>query len=460
MFDAQRGTLRHFECFHAPALCRFSKNRLLTSLLTAIVINVSVTTQLAAQRANLAIVRNNKEVEDATATNSGQSPRLLIATNFRDAEEGDIFSDMDSAAESRWIGPLRSCECGVSIEPVYYGEVFTNAQGGISTNGATRYQALLDLPVTFDFEKMRLPLPGRFFLLAQNTHGRGISEDFVGDTLVLSDIDSFHNVMQVGEYWWESSWLTDDVIVRLGKQDVNTEFAIMDLAEDFIQSTFELTPSATLPTYPDQSMAAVVLMQLKESLQLKVGIWDALANGESWGFSGNDTVLVIGELEYTYTLFDGTLPGTLGLGAGYMSDGELAAETLAATHGYYAQLEQLVYRECTCDPYNDQGLAVFAAYYPRFLGPQVLTKTIGDSAVAGLVYTGLISQRGEDTFGAGVAWAELFQGGTNQETVYELFYKTQITPRISLQPDLQYIVSPSGIHGDAFAVGVRFQVAF
>jgi len=55
-------------------------------------------------------------------------------------------------------------------------------------------------------------------------------------------------------------------------------------------------------------------------------------------------------------------------------------------------------------------------------------------------------------------WAELYQGGTNQETVFEFFYKAELTPRISLQPDLQYIVTPSGIHRDALAVGVRFQV--
>jgi carbohydrate-selective porin OprB len=61
--------------------------------------------------------------------------------------------------------------------------------------------------------------------------------------------------------------------------------------------------------------------------------------------------------------------------------------------------------------------------------------------------------------GAGISWAELFQGGTNQETVFELFYKVQLTPGLSLQPDLQYIATPSGIHRDALAVGMRFQLA-
>jgi carbohydrate-selective porin OprB len=107
---------------------------------------------------------------------------------------------------------------------------------------------------------------------------------------------------------------------------------------------------------------------------------------------------------------------------------------------------------------DTQGLAVFGAYYPRFLGSAVLEETIGDSAAGGLIYTGLIPHRDEDVLGTGVAWAELFRGGNNQETVFEFFYKAQITSWTSVQPDLQYIATPSGIYRDAIAVGVRFQV--
>ena len=40
-----------------------------------------------------------------------------------------------------------------------------------------------------------------------------------------------------------------------------------------------------------------------------------------------------------------------------------------------------------------------------------------------------------------------------------MFYKAQITPLMSVQPDIQYVISPSGIYRDALVVGVRFQVA-
>jgi hypothetical protein len=84
------------------------------------------------------------------------------------------------------------------------------------------------------------------------------------------------------------------------------------------------------------------------------------------------------------------------------------------------------------------------------------------------VWTGFPCQRGDGHFtgslghrsslGAGYAWTELFRGGTNRETVVELFYKARLAPGLAIRPDLQYIASPSGIYGDALVAGLRFQL--
>jgi len=305
-------------------------------------------------------------------------------------------------------------------------------------------------------DKTQLPLPGKVFLLAQNTHGRGLTEEFIGDAQVISNIDSGDNIMQVSEYWWEIE-LSDNVAVRLGKQDVNTEFLSITLAADFIQSSFGISPSATAPTYPDPSVAGLLLVQLKEDLNLKVGVWDALADGGSWGFSGNEVVILFGALDYTYALGDGRFAGAWEIGAAYFSGGDVSGGTLPSAHGYYVQLEQLIYRENVCDDADAQGLGIFVSYFQAFSSGVIPAAAIGDDFLAGIVYRGLIPGRDEDVVGAGVAWAELFQGGTDQETVVEIFYKARITPWLSLQPDLQYIASPSGIHRDALTAGLRFQ---
>ncbi len=370
------------------------------------------------------------------------------------------LADTATVPGSRLLGPLISEDYGIVVEPFYVGEVFTNARGGISTRNATRYQALLDVPLSMDFEKAGLPLPGRFFMLGQNTHGQGLTTEFVGDTQVLSNIDSDRNIMQVSEYWWEMDLLEDCLAVRLGKQDLNTEFLVMDLAGDFIHSSFGLSPSAGFPSYPHPTMAALLLAQLQESLRLKVGVWDGLGDGRTWGFSGNDINYVMGELEYKYSLMEGRLPGGLDIGAGYVSGGEANGTAYPSGSGCYLQLEQLVFRERPWEEDDAQGLGVFASYFPRFSGGEFPITAIWSDIVAGIVYEGLLHGRDEDVMGAGVTWAALNESGTLQETAIELFYRVQVTPSISLQPDVQYIASPSGIHRDALAIGMRFQIAF
>ena len=84
---------------------------------------------------------------------------------------------------------------------------------------------------------------------------------------------------------------------------------------------------------------------------------------------------------------------------------------------------------------------------------------------AGCQYVGLVPTRDEDVTGAGMFHVTL--SGRVQsleqrysETAVELFHRFQITPSVSLKPDLQYIVNPGGNGRDALAVGVRVQMAF
>ena len=345
-----------------------------------------------------------------------------------------------------------------SVEPTYYGELFTNARGGKSTNDATQYAGLLDLGVTFDLGQSAIENPSFLYFLVQNSHGRGLTEDFIGDTQVISNIDSFDNVMQIGEYWWESQWFEQQVTLRLGKQDLNSEFQRIDRAEYFVQSTFGLSPSTAFPTYPYQAAGAVVLLKLRDSLHLKLGAWNAFVTEGIWGFANNDAFLVVSELEYTYTLSEQSLPGTVAIGALYESEGQINGQPVTAVREYYLQGEQVLYKPYPSDDASDQGLAVFSGYYPRFPGNQPIAESIGDSAVAGLTYTGLLTSREQDVIGVGIAWSELFQGGTNQETATELFYRAQWSSHLSVQPDIQYISSPSGIYKDAIAVGIRMEL--
>lgn len=364
--------------------------------------------------------------------------------------KGDDTASLDRrAAESR----------SLRIEPIYTGEVFSNTRGGISTKGATRYLGLMNLGITLECDALASSLPGQFYLLAQNTHGQGLTTDFVGDTQVVSNIDAYRNIMQVSEYWWEYSSDDEFVTFRIGKQEFNTEFMAMETASPFVQSTFGLSPSTAFPTFPNQSVGAVLILQLTDAWRWKSGIWDAFSRGGTWGFSGNGSVILAGELEYSYTLGGGRLPGIFSVGAVYESSERLEEKVIASVYEYVVQWEQALYRE-EDGMSEEQGLSFFAGLYPRVSGEPVAEDSIGNSLVGGLVYVGLLSGRDRDCMGLGLAWAELYRGGSNEEQVTEVYYRAQLTPRVTLQPDLQYIATPSGIYRDAFVVGTRMQITW
>lgn len=343
----------------------------------------------------------------------------------------------------------------VAFEYLYTGEMLSNTHGGITTRDATQYDGLLDLALRFDLEKTRLPVPGKFFMLFQQTHGRGLSTDFVGDAQILSNIDSFGNITQVSEYWWETTLGDDLVTFRFGKQNVNGEFHLTELAADFVHSAYGIPPTLPSPTYPHNSFGAVVLAKLSESLVAKAGIWDGYPNGENWGFSGTGMTFAIAELEHTHKLF-GQLPGVLDFGISHLSPIDVVpGEFTPEQYMIYGDFEQAIFREDPKDEKNKQGLSCFARYgtvYPKEAVP------FKDYFCGGLVYKGLIRGRDEDLIGAGVnhLWHNL--GGTGTEIATEVFYKAHITPWATVQPVVQFISSPSGVYSDALVAGLRFQI--
>ena len=325
---------------------------------------------------------------------------------------------------------------------------------GISTAQSTQYQGLLNLFLAADFEKLGINLPGRFIILGQNSHGRGLTTDIVGDAQVLSNIDSFENIAQIGEYWWEIPLIEDKLTVRIGKQDVNTEFLVIDRAVDYIQSGFSLTPSLAVPTYPDNSAAIMLMANLSEAIDFKIGIWDGVPNGGNWGFSGTGINLTITELQYKFALQDDRLPGVIAMGAEYGSPGIINGTSVSKFTGYYVEWEQTIYREAES---KAQGLDIFFHF-------SASNDEVGGEFpkhfLSGFTYRGLLPSREKDLFGIGISYVELLFGGTNRESVVELFYKAEICPNLYLQPDMQYIASPSGIYPDSLVVGTRFELAY
>jgi hypothetical protein len=115
----------------------------------------------------------------------------------------------------------------------------------------------------------------------------------------------------------------------------------------------------------------------------------------------------------------------------------------------------LIYREGGSQ--STQGLTPFAAVtfapsnrntFPWFFS-------------AGCVYSGLIPGRDNDTAAFGLAYGKFskYLGGQDYEMVLEWTYEVAIAPWLTLQPDLQYIIKPSGMSQIANALVGGMQIA-
>ncbi|HBH18101.1 MAG TPA: hypothetical protein DDX14_04035, partial [Cyanobacteria bacterium UBA9579] len=82
-----------------------------------------------------------------------------------------------------------------------------------------------------------------------------------------------------------------------------------------------------------------------------------------------------------------------------------------------------------------------------------------------LQYQGLIPKRNKDKVGVGMNMAKTSKrqkliNGQSKETAIELFYTAQITPWLSVQPDMQFVINPGGKGKDAMIFGVRTVINF
>lgn len=348
----------------------------------------------------------------------------------------------------------------ISGEYIYTGEIFTNMRGGIGTHRATHYMGLLDLTLAADFEELGLWRGGRFVVFAQDMHGRGITEQFVGDFQVLSNIDA-PDRMQVSEYFWEQNWLDGQLRTVIGKIDANAEFAVVPIAGEFINSSFGFHPTVPMPTYPDPSAGVAVFWDVNEWFRLAGGVWDGEPDGRNWGVSGSGSIFSIYEAEIHYRLF-GKLPGQAHASIWHHSG---PVESLldpgrefADNYGAECEAQQMLLREDRNDKDNEQGLYTLFQFGWSPNDRNEINQYYG----AGLLYRGPLRGRDNDSAGVGVAHVIFSDELPNMdyETVVEVFYSVQLIPWIRIQPDLQYIAHPSGRYRDAFVYGTRFEIAW
>ncbi|MBC7771869.1 MAG: carbohydrate porin, partial [Pyrinomonadaceae bacterium] len=132
------------------------------------------------------------------------------------------------------------------------------------------------------------------------------------------------------------------------------------------------------------------------------------------------------------------------------------------TQGFYVSAEQQLITRGDSEEDLDKGLFVFAKYARGDKDVAECEQSVG----LGACLHGTFGDRTDDQAGIFVGWADLsndpMSGYARDETAIEFFYKVAITPFLSLKPDLQYIINPSGDPGihDAVVGSIRLELTF
>lgn len=368
-----------------------------------------------------------------------------------------LFGQLESANKHK---PLK-ISSSLIIDNIY------NVDGGIKSGYSTL--GLFDFSVDYTPVANGFLKNTSFYAHLLKTGGHGASEKLIGDVQVASNIEG-----RVSRFVYEFyiKQTVKNFSFSLGLHDLNTEFMASELAGEYINSSFGIFPAVSLNVpvsiFPVTSIGGIASYNTK-SFDIVTGFYnlnhDYIEEDE---FNINNHLYekgFLGVLELRYRLYiTNGLTGEYKIG-GYYKDchhnegkDEYDECSKEKNHGAYFIADQMI-----CALPKNYSIGIFAQtgiapsesnYVPDYYGAGISLKTLNKKLFPEFI--GLaIGSVGLNDFNE---HNELMN--TTRETAIELSIKKELFGRITLQPDIQYIMNPSGIYSNALLGILRLQIDF
>lgn len=367
---------------------------------------------------------------------------------------------------------------GITLDLVYKLDFMANVDGGIHKGSSGLDN--LDVIAGFDSEKL-FGLKGSSALIhLLNNNGGEPDANLVGSAQGINNIEVSKATGKLYQAWLQQNFFDDRLSFLGGLYDLNSEFYVTDSSLLFIHPNYGIGADMSQSglngpsIFPTTSLAGRVKIQPAANLYLQAAILDG-APGAPDDLKGTQIEFNDGE-GALFTAEAGVTPegAKIAIGAWTYSDkfpDHLALNSSGnlrnkRSRGLYIISERKLFHE---EGGNDQGLSIFA----RIGWANGDVNRFGASWSTGLVYTGLIPTRDAGQFGLGVSGAHnsgKFKRASraaatpvkDAETAIELTYSDTLTPWLSVQPDIQYIVNPGTDPAldDALIIGGRLTIVF
>jgi porin len=308
--------------------------------------------------------------------------------------------------------------------------------------------------------------------------GENLSAKSIGNVLQVATAYSQQGYY-LGQIYAQQRLFRKVLTLQFGRMTTANNFASLPVFADYVAFTDNPLPinltgnSVYFTSLPSVEWASVGTVAPTESIALALGVYGtnlpsgqpfASRHGVDFSFEGNGGPMEVAQASYNLngSPDDIGLPGTYYIG-GFYSGADY--ETLSgssirgADYGFYFQAQQMIYRYG--GPGSDIGLTPWLSIAYT---PQQSINQVPLLVMAGAVYHGLLPGRSDDNTAVGFYYGKLstsLPSGAG-EKVGELDYTWWATPWLSLTPDLQYVLNPSGgsSSGNAVVVGAQCQILF
>lgn len=348
-----------------------------------------------------------------------------------------------------------------AISATYTGETLHVADGGVDRG--TVYLGNLDVDMEFTWgegDSMRA------YIYLLGNHGDDPGE-LTGDAQGVSNIAA-PRAARMYEAWVEGELL--GVNVRGGLYDLNSEFDSIETAGLFAHASFGIGPDFSQAGEMGPSIFPVTGFALRarkgfEDNYVQLAVLDGVPGDPDddrdtdFRISRHDGALLVSEVGRVSETRKGHYY-KVAAGAWQFTDRfeNISGDQERGNQGFYVLGERELAK------WNRFAISGFARLGIADGSINAFDQYLG----GGLVISGFLDARPEDRMGIAFAhgrfgddWREA-NGVESAETAIEWSYEMPVAGWLTLQPNLQYIVNPSGDPSldDAVVAGVRFAISY
>lgn len=392
---------------------------------------------------------------------------------------GQPFESMSETLTRDWAG-LRSFLGTLGIVPIasYTSQLMGNPSGG-RRQGFT-YAGTLDAIIAWDLQPL-LGVPGLSFTVGASwSTGQSLSAQDIDNIFTVQSAFSGTGTVSLQQMYLQQQFLDGALSIAAGRLAPANTFATLPIFNNYfsgginpVHGSLTINDLAFAQSPPGVEWGAQVVYDPIVPLQISAGVYNTnplSASGADHGvdFSlqqGNKGVLTVFQLNYrlNHAKTDTGLPGEYALGAFYDSNAFSSLSpppaTVSGNYAVYAMFQQMVYREGSAG--GERGLTIWGQVA---LAPRQSASLIPYLVAGGLSYQGLLPSRGRDIASLGVVSGVLSRHvpDTSAETVIEANYQAVLPFGVSITPDVQYVIKPSGSTRirNALVIGVQLAVTF